>query len=182
MSENQNPIPNRLTPNQFDRQRPNRAVGLARRDRHARRQARRPARERVPDPGLRLDVRGAAGQAGVAAFVIGSPIAGQVAQGNFLILFIVQMGIVIGISGAINRISDDRRVAAVLHLRRDPRDHDRPDRVELRRGQRVCGIPGRRPRQSRSRGDLWTRHEALAGQTRRDPVHGDRSGCSSRWS
>ncbi len=27
------------------------------------------------------------------------------AQGNFLILFIVQMGIVIGISGAINRIS-----------------------------------------------------------------------------
>lgn len=105
MSQNQNPIPNRYTPNQS-------SVG---------------ARTALSDSpgvastlGVKPDARlanafltqafvwmfaGLLVTAGVAAFVTGSESLLRFAQGNFLILFIAQMGIVIAISGAINRIS-----------------------------------------------------------------------------
>ena len=110
--------------------------------------------------------------AGVAAVVQSQPApALEFAKGSFFFLFIIQIGIVIGITAAINRISAlaalglffvyaaSLGVTIGLH-RRELHDRFGRDRVPQRVGDVRCG------------GRLRPRDPALAGGDGRAPVHG----------
>ncbi len=101
--------------------------------------------------------------AGVASVVQSNPRLLEFAKGSFFFLFIVQLGIVIGITAAINRISATRGARPVLRLRRVARGHDRADRRELHDRLGRDRVP-ERVGDVRRGGHLRPRHPALAGE------------------
>ncbi len=69
--------------------------------------------------------------AGVAYVVQSNPKLLEFAAGNFFLLFIAQLAIVMVISRGDQADQRDDRAGALLRLRRHARHHDRPDRREL---------------------------------------------------